>query len=126
MEENMDYDYHYDREEHNNQAPQPPATNGLSNAALICGIISLCTMCCFYLSIPLAGLSILFALLSKGYDSKMNPQARTAAILAALAISISAGLIISTLATGNVQKTIQQYYKYYDEFELPFDSDSHL
>lgn len=120
----MDYDYHYENEENSSQTPQPPVTNGLSAAALICGIISLCSMCCSYLSIPLAGLSILFALLSKGYDTRMNPQARTAAILAALAISISAGLIISALATGNVQETIRQYKMY--EYELPFQNDSHL
>lgn len=122
----MDYEYHYEDGEHG-RPQQQPSSNGLASAALICGIISLCTICCFYLSIPVAALSILFALLSKGYNIQMNNQARTGMILALLALVISAVLIVFALSTGNVQKTIDQYYKNYSySYDFPFGNHDQL
>lgn len=112
-------DYQYDQ---NNQfeKPQPAAPNGLASAALVFGIISLCSSCCFYFSLPAAGLSILFALLSKGYETKMTGRAKMGAALSIAAIILSIILLAGILASGDAQNSIQQYRDFYYSDDLPF------
>lgn len=112
-------DYQYDQNDQNNQfenqfeKSKPPAPNGLASAALIFGIISLCSSCCFYFSLPAAGLSILFALLSKGYETKMTGRAKMGAALSIAAIILSILLLIGILASGDVQNSFRQYQDFY-------------
>ena len=54
--------YHYEPN-FEEQKPEPP--NTFATASLVLGILSLVLCCCCYVSIPLGGLGILFAILSK-------------------------------------------------------------
>lgn len=84
--------YQYDQ----SAVPPPPsegnAPSGFASASLVLGILSLVLGCCCYVSIPLGGLGILFAILSKK-TAVMEGRAR-----AGLGLSI-AGLVLSILLT---------------------------
>lgn len=111
----MDYEYHYEEEKFQEKPPMP---NGMSSAALVLGIIAICTCCCFYASLPAAGLSILFALLSKGYEPAMSSRAKTGLILSVVAIIITVILTLSVTLTGTFQQTVKDYYKFYYQEQL--------
>ena len=72
---------------------QQSEPNSMSTASLVMGIISLVLCCCFYVSIPLGALGILFAILSKGKDQTMSGRSKTG-----LGLSI-AGLVLTILLT---------------------------
>lgn len=95
--------------------PQQPLPNGLASASLILGIISICLSCCFYLSVPLAALSILFALLSKGDNPKMEGRASTGIILSVIAIAACIVMLIGLIVSGTFMETwhYMQYYPYH-------------
>lgn len=64
-------------------------STGFTIAALVLGILSIATCCCIYSALPFGALAILFALLSRGGEMKMNDRA-----LAGLGLGI-AGLVIA-------------------------------
>lgn len=111
----MDYQFEKEPNDQNDQFYRP-SPNGMESAALILGILALCTGCCFYFSIPMAGLSILFALLSKGYEQKMDSRAKTGLILSVIAIAASLILILTTATSSEFQQTFQEYYDLYSSF----------
>lgn len=67
-------------------------STGFAVAALVLGILSIATCCCIYSALPFGALAILFALLSRGGEMKMNERA-----LAGLGLGI-AGLVIAIAA----------------------------
>lgn len=97
-------------EKPSNQGNPPPAPNGMASVSLILGIIALVTSCCFYISIPAAGLSILFALLSKGYDAQMDARARTGIFLASIALVATLVMLITVITSGTFRDTVMEYY----------------
>lgn len=52
-------------------------TNPFSIASLICGILSIVVCCCGFLSVPLGALSILFALLARRREQRMDGMSIT-------------------------------------------------
>ncbi len=90
------YDYGGPYQYDPSAVPPPPsednAPSGFASASLVLGILSLVLGCCLYVSIPLGGLGILFAILSKK-TADMEGRAK-----AGLGLSI-AGLVLSILLT---------------------------
>lgn len=67
-------------------------STGFAIASLVLGILSIATCCCIYSALPFGALAILFALLSRGGEMKMNERA-----LVGLGLGI-AGLVIAITA----------------------------
>ena len=67
-------------------------STGFTVASLVLGILSVATSCCIYSALPFGALAILFALLSRGGERKLNERA-----LAGLCLGI-AGLVIAITA----------------------------
>ena len=83
-------------------APPPRYYDGNQNFAtlsLVMGILALVSLCCFpFISIPFAGLGILFSCLSKGRFSRPGPAKAGLAISSTLlAILIAVILVFSLL-----------------------------
>ncbi len=71
------------------QVKAPTQSNAFSTAALLFGILSVASLCLLYFSPMFAGLAILFALLSKGYERKMNGYAKAGLITAVFGLTCS-------------------------------------
>ncbi len=108
----------------NPYAPPRRVVSGFETAALILGIISLVGCTCFYLSIPLGALAIIFASLSRGGNTKFGDLARIGLILGLLGIVISIGFTAVAVAKaymtyGGWEGILREYAKYtgysYDE-----------
>lgn len=71
--------------------------NGMANASLVMGILSIiaCFFCCFWIAIPLGIIGILFAVISKG-DGPFNENAKPGFIICI--IVIAAEIIMMILA----------------------------
>ena len=102
----------------NNQAAAlvPQATpNGMSIASMVLGIVSVAMMCLIYFSPIFAGLSILFAILSRGYEKKMYVFAKVGIITSVCAIIIETVMIASSFAlvfsNPDAQKEFWKSYK---------------
>ncbi len=82
-------------------APSPRYYDGNQNFAtlsLVMGILALVTLCCFpFISVPFAGLGILFSCLSKGRFSRPGPAKAGLAISSAL-LAILAALALVLFA----------------------------
>ncbi len=70
----------------------------MTTAAVILSIISMSTVCCIYSSLICGALGIIFALLSKGGEWTMSPQAKTAFTVSLLAVILTLGLTIGSFA----------------------------
>lgn len=66
-------------------------SNGLAIASLIMGILSLTTTCCIYAAIPFASLAIIFSLLSRGGEAKLDSKSMVGLLLGII------GLILTIL-----------------------------
>ncbi len=73
-------------------------------AAVILSTISVSTVCCIYISFLCGILGIIFALLSKGGESTMSYNAKTA-----LSISVFAIALTVSLTAGSFILVIKQY-----------------
>lgn len=106
--------YHYDPvlEE---QKPEPP--NSFATTSLVLGILSLVLCCCCYASIPLGGLGILFAILSKT-GKAMQGRAKTGLTLSiidlCLTLFLTIAMVASTIADGEFQRQYQYYQEYFE------------
>ena len=81
------------------QIHQPESEpNGMATAALVLGIISVITICCCCLGLPLGALAVLFAILSKGSSAAMLGRAKTGFGLGLAACIITALLGVFVLA----------------------------
>lgn len=78
----------------------PAKSNGLSVAALVCGILGCLLMCSMIFSIVFGSLAIIFALLSRGDSMRFTGQTRAALILGILAIIFS--VIIFAVSVHNI------------------------
>lgn len=78
---------------------RPPAdkrSQAMTSAAIVLSVIAISTICCFYISFVCGSLGIIFALLSKGGELTMSPNAKTALTISATAICLT---IILTIAS---------------------------
>lgn len=64
-----------------NQPTHPPYNQGFTIASLVFGILSATLGCCFYLSIPLGALAILFAVLCRRKSKPWNDNCRAGFVL---------------------------------------------
>ena len=94
-----------------------PAPNGFASAALVMGILSLVLCCCCYISIPLGGLGILFAILSRTSRRPMHGPSRTGLILSVIGLCLTFLLTISVVASymnnADLQRQFRDYMEYY-------------
>lgn len=78
---------------------EPPVpSNAFSVASMVLGILSIASLCLVYFSPLFAGLSILFALLSKGYRSKLHSFALTGIVTSAIGLVCSIAVWICLIA----------------------------
>lgn len=101
----------YRQQENNYQTEEP---NGMATAALVFGIISIVSSCCCCATLPLAGLSIILAILSKGSAPRMSDRAKTG-----LGISI-ASICLTVLLTGAsfiYNRTLFESNEFLDQFK---------
>lgn len=103
----------------NNYQQAPP--NGMATAAMILGIISLVTSCCFYLAIPLGVIGVILAVLSQGSDRTLPPRAKSGLWLAvagaALSLFLTVASVVSTFSRYGVDGFIdmlRQYEQFYE------------
>lgn len=78
--------------------------NTFSTLALVCSVLGLVTMCVGVTTLFFAGLSIIFALLSRGSADHVCPQAR-----AGIVISIISLIALVALYAFSFSTIIQQY-----------------
>lgn len=92
--------YQNEYTQHNNYYRQPitPPANSLAVAAMSLGIISLLLAftCTIYPTLVFGGLAIILALLSKGCDSKMHVNAKTAVITATVGLAFDVIVVIGS------------------------------
>lgn len=106
---NYHYDYNFDLNQEK-IPPSYPQPNGFASAALVLGILSLVLSCCFYVSVPLGALGILFAVLSKR-DSQMSGRGK-----AGLGLSI-VGLCLALLMGVSLFFTMVRDDSFWIRFE---------
>lgn len=100
-----------------NSEPQIPV-NAFSIASMVLGILSVVLLCLVYFSPMFAGLSILFALLSKGYRNKMHGYALTGVVTSVIGLVCSIALWIGIFVfvfrmaePGNLDSDFWRSYK---------------
>lgn len=103
------------------QKPNTPYQNPFISASFILGIIGIVTCCCIYVSLACGGLSIIFALLSKGGEKKISRPARNSlaigivAIVATVAIT-AASFIITIKQYGGFDNMMEYYQNVYNTY----------
>jgi hypothetical protein len=84
------------------QAPQPQQSQGLAIGALVCGIISIVTVCLWFLSIPLGIVAVILGIVGKGKAQRGEAGgqglAKTGMILGVIGVALSLILHIALFA----------------------------
>ncbi len=93
----------YQQYEQYPQTPSDKRSRGMAVAAAILSVISISTVCCIYVSFVCGILSIIFALLSKGGEMTMSPNARTALWVSVFSVFLTAALTAISVITVMVQ-----------------------
>lgn len=106
--ENPDYNNNQYLPEPVSEPPVQDAPNGMSRAALVCGILSLLGLF-FNAAIFFGAFAILFALLSR--TKRMSRQAKAGVRMAAVSIGISALILITSLAVLISSGLVKKYAK---------------
>lgn len=137
----MDPNYYEEQEVHTHPGEDGPQKQpspssfpgdrsfGMATAALILGIISLVSSCCFYLSIPMGALAILLALLSRGSLRKFSSQAKSGMILGIVGLAATSALLVSSLfllGDGRFREQLEDYMEYYSRDAYDSDQDEIL
>lgn len=97
------------------QRPNTPYQNPFISASIILGVAGIATCCCIYISLVCGGLSIIFALLSKGGETKISPAARNGLITGIVAvvatITITASSFVITMKQYGGFDNMMNYYE---------------
>lgn len=97
-----------------NQPQTPVSADGrnssFATASLFLGIVALATFCICFISTPLAGLSILFALLSSRRNLPMLRPAKIGITLSCIALAISAILLILVICMAVGDPSFRQAF----------------
>jgi hypothetical protein len=84
------------------QAPQPQQSQGLAIGALVCGIISIVTVCLWFLAIPLGIVAVILGIVGKGKAQRGEAGgqglAKTGMILGVIGVALSLILHIALFA----------------------------
>lgn len=96
-------------------------SSSLATATLVLGTISLTCSCCIYLSVPCSALAIIFALLSRGGEMKMDKHGQMGLILGISGMVLTIVLFIfmfvyTILSMGGIQEFLDFYSNYMDQY----------
>lgn len=80
-----------------NQPVRKPSGQAFAMASGVCGILSLSTCCIVIVSLPLAALGVLFAVLAYRKGRKMSNSCVTGILFSGIGLACSAALIIFSL-----------------------------
>ena len=83
-------EYFFNQNKNYGYYDQPTHSTGqaMATAAMIAGILCIVTMWTLYLPIIIGGLGIIFAYLSKGFESKLSSNAKTGMVFSAGGVGI--------------------------------------
>ncbi len=88
----------------------------MTTAAVVLSVVAVSTICCVYTSFLCGVLGIVFALLSKGGETTMSPNARMALMVSVTAIVLSVLLLAGSFLTLIIQYgSIEEFWKAYME-----------
>jgi magnesium-transporting ATPase (P-type) len=101
------------------QEPTPPKNNGMAIASLVCGIIGILLSCCYYLSLPLAIISVILGILVLKNHKDGRPLAIVGIVLGAITILISLIFVLVSIyvfnsMAGNGYDIFQEYNKIFN------------
>ena len=93
------------------------AKRNMATASMVCGIIALITMQIFFISLPLAGVSIILALLSRTDSGLPAGRARIAVICGAAAMVLSSLITVyaarQIYTNPQLRAQVEDLYNYY-------------
>ncbi len=105
-----------------NRYKSAAAKRTMATASLVCGIIALVSFQLFFISLPLAGVSIILALLSRS-SGKIETRARFALIAAGIAAVICSLYTVYVIRTvynnPQLRAQVEQLYNYYTGESIP-------
>lgn len=103
-------------ENQNSQLPSDRHSASMTTAAVVLSVIAVSTICCVYVSFICGILGIIFALLSKGGETTMSPNARTALNVSITAVVLTVMLLIGSFITLILQYgSIEEFWRVYME-----------
>ena len=99
-----------------NGKPADKRSIPMTTAAVVLSVIAVSTICCIYVSFLCGILGIIFALLSKGGESTMSPNARTALIVRVFAVVMTVLLLAASVFTLILQYgSLEAFWNVYME-----------
>ena len=103
----------------------PPLHNMMETAAFILGIVALLSVIFVPISVTLAALGILLALLSRGGNFRTAAKAKIALIICTLSLFLSAVMSVSLfhsikdiMKTEEFKELFEDYYEYYYDDDI--------
>ncbi len=97
-----------------NSQPADKRSIPMTTAAIVLSVIAVSTICCIYVSFFCGVLGIIFALLSKGGETTMSPNAKTALTVCVAAIVLTVLLLAGSFATLILQYgSIEEFWNVY-------------
>ena len=119
----MDYNNWNQQNQNQNNQPYPPARkapgNGLMGASFVLGIAAIVSaiMMTVYLPFILGGISIVLALLSKGYENKMAGSAKAGIVCAVVGLVLNVLVVSVSLYTVFTDaRVFRQFDSMYEQF----------
>lgn len=106
--------------DYNTQPQQMPPRSEISKnsfliASVICAVLSLMSSCVVFAAMFFAGMSVLFAVLSKGKELKMSASGKTAVIVSVASLTFS--IIITASSVYTVMSDPEMRREFYDQYE---------
>lgn len=106
--------------DYNTQPQQMPPRSEISKnsfliASVICAVLSLMSSCVVFAAMFFAGMSVLFAVLSKGKELKMSATGKTAVIVSVASLAFS--IIITASSVYTVMSDPEMRREFYDQYE---------
>lgn len=106
--------------DYNTQPQQMPPRSEISKnsfliASVICAVLSLMSSCVVFAAMFFAGMSVLFAVLSKGKELKMSASGKTAVIVSVASLAFS--IIITASSVYTVMSDPEMRREFYDQYE---------
>ena len=97
---------------------RPPVRpqDAMLTASIVLSVIAIATTCCIYSSIVCGSLSIILALLSRGQQKKLTPQAKLAVMTSIMAILIAVlATVIMFVMTIREYGSLETFIKAYSD-----------
>lgn len=109
-------DYNTQPEQMPQQSYAGSSRSGFLIASVVCAVLALASSCVIFASMFFAGLSIVFAVLSKGGDVRLSMTGKTAVIVSAASLIFSVFLTVWSVVTVMSDPEMRQsFYEQYEE-----------